>query len=141
MASQEIIDKLIWAQEETIHNGNIDAMDEFSHPDLVFRMYPFPEVRGLVNVKEKLAAFGEAFSEERIHFDEIISEGDTIAVRYHLTAKHTAKTPLFPAEPTGKEVVLRGAFFVRVENGMEVEVNEYDDILGLYQQMGLVPTP
>jgi predicted ester cyclase len=141
MAAQETIDKLLWAQEETIHKGNLDAMDEFSHPDMVFRMYPFPECRGLENVKQNLIAFGSAFSQPRIYFDEVISEGDTIAVRYHLTAKHTTKTPLFPAEPTGKEIVLDGAFFCRVENGMEVEVNEYDDLLGVYQQLGIIRTP
>jgi len=42
----------------------------------------------------------------------MISEGNTIAARYTVRAKHTGVNPQFPVLPTGKEVVFKGCFLL-----------------------------
>jgi predicted ester cyclase len=140
MATKEMIDKFRWVQEEHLNRGNLDAMDQFSDPDFVLHMYPFPACKGLPAVKRRIAALGKHFSNPRIEFDEIISEGDTIAARYTVRMQHTGEGELFPAPPTGKEVVMKGCLFSHLKDGMEVEAFEFDDFLGLAQQLGIAPS-
>jgi predicted ester cyclase len=74
-----------------------------------------------------------------VDWEEMISEGDTIAARYTVRAKHTGVNPRFPVQPTGKHVLFKGCLFAHRKNGKDVKVFEYDDWLGFLQQLGIVP--
>ncbi len=41
--------------------------------------------------------------------------------------------------PTGRGVVGKGTYFVRVKNGKVVEFNSYPDIAGMMMQLGFMP--
>ena len=41
--------------------------------------------------------------------------------------------------PTGKKVNISEAIFYRFENGKEVELRSYMDVLTFYQQLGVSP--
>jgi predicted ester cyclase len=41
--------------------------------------------------------------------------------------------------PNGKETVFTGMSLYRMHEGQIVEIREYYDKLGLYQQMGIIP--
>lgn len=69
--------------------------------------------------------------------EEIIAEGDTVAVRW--TARGTHDGELMGMPPTGTEVTLRGMNFFHVEDGQITEDWVLWDALGLMQQLGIAP--
>ena len=75
-----------------------------------------------------------------IHFDweEMIGEGNTMAFRSTLRMKHTGISPKVPVPPTGKEVVMKGSLFIHIKSGKIVEVFEYKEYLGMFQQLGII---
>jgi len=130
--------KIRWALEEAA-KGNVDALDQVHSPSIVYHLYPFPDNSGLQVEKQGRLAAWKGFSDIRVDWEEMISEGDTIAARYTVHAKHTGVNPQFPVRPTDKDVVLRGCFFAHQKNGKSVEAFEYDDWLGFLQQLGVLP--
>jgi predicted ester cyclase len=139
VATKELVSSVRRALEEVMNKGNVDALDQIDDPGVVFHMYPFPDVKGREGVKKMFRTFGSSFSGTHAVFEEMISEGDLIAGRFTARMKHTGVNPMFPVPPTGKEVVLTGCFFVRLKDGRTIEVFEYDDMLGLLQQLGVIP--
>jgi predicted ester cyclase len=68
----------------------------------------------------------------------MVAEGDTVAVRYTMTA--TFKGELMGIPPTGKQIKIPGAFFYRFKGGKEVEALPFSDMLTFYRQLG-IPIP
>ena len=72
-------------------------------------------------------------------YEEMISEGNSIAYRYSWRAKHTGQSSSLPIPPSGKEVTLGGCVVVQLADGKIIEEFEYSDYLGFLQQLGVVP--
>ncbi|MFA5065208.1 MAG: ester cyclase [Dehalococcoidia bacterium] len=138
MESKEVMSKIRWALEEAA-KGNADTLDQVHDPDIIYHLYPFPDIKGLQMEKQSRLAAWKGFSDIHSDWEEMISEGDIIVARYTVHVKHTGVNPQFPVPPTGKEVVLKGCFVAHQKNGKAVEVFEYDDWLGFLQQLGVVP--
>lgn len=137
MENQEVVAKMCWALEEAA-KGNVDTLDEIHDPDIVIHLYPFPDIRGLAVEKQSRLSAWKGFSDIHSEWEEIISQGDIIIARYTVRFKHTGINAQFQIPPTGKELILRGCFFAHQKKGKTVELFEYDDWLGLFQQLGLV---
>lgn len=138
MKTKEVMAKIRWALEEAA-KGNVDGLGQIHDSNIVYHLYPFPDVRGLQAEKQSRLAAWKGFSDIHVDWEEMISEGDTIAARYTVRVKHTGVNPQFPVPPTGKEVVLKGCFFAHQKNSKSIEAFEYDDWLGFLQQLGVVP--
>jgi len=138
METKEVMSKIRWALEEAA-KGNADALDQIHDPDIVYHLYPFPDIKGLRVEKQSRLAAWKGFSDIHTDWEEVISQGDVIVARYTVRVKHTGVNPQFPVPPTGKVVVLKGCFFAHQKNGKAIEVFEYDDWLGFLQQLGVVP--
>jgi steroid delta-isomerase-like uncharacterized protein len=94
-----------------------------------------PGVEGVVTAHHML---NQSFSELTFTIDEIMVEGDQVAIRVHANGKHTGDFYGFP--PTGKDVSWTAHRILRVKDGMFVEAwNEFDQV-GILQQMGVVPS-
>ena len=137
MLLEEFKARIRWALEE-VGKGNADALDQIYDPNIVFHLYPFADIEGLQPVKEGMLAAWKGFSDIHIDWEEMVAEGDTIAIKYTLRAKHAGVNPRYAVPPTGKEVIFRGCYFAYQKNGKVVEVFEYDDWLGFLQQLGVV---
>jgi predicted ester cyclase len=137
MGTKEAFAKIRYALEEAAR-GNTAPLDEIHDPNIIYHLYPFPDIKGLQAEKQSRVGAWTGFSDMHTDWEEAVSEGDTIIVRYTVRVKHTGVNPQFPVPPTGKEVLLRGCFFSRQKNGKAVEVFEYDDWLGFLQQLGAV---
>lgn len=138
MEIRQVTTRIRWALEEAA-KGNVDALDQIHSANIVYHLYPFPDIKGLLMEKQNRLAAWKGFSEIHVDWEETISEGDTIAARYIVRARHTGANPQFPVRPTGKEVVLKGCFFLHQKNDRTVEAFEYDDWLGFLQQLGVLP--
>jgi steroid delta-isomerase-like uncharacterized protein len=80
-----------------------------------------------------------AFSDTRSTIDEMIVEGDTAVLRWTWEATHTGTSPSLPIPATGKRVSFAGISVYHFREGKIVEQWEYGDLLGMLQQLGVVP--
>ncbi|MBE2268862.1 MAG: ester cyclase [Anaerolinea sp.] len=80
----------------------------------------------------------QSFNDLQFSVDDIIVEGDKVAIRVHAEGTHTGDFYGFP--PTGKKVSWTAHRILRVKDGMFVEgTNEFDQV-GILQQMGIIPS-
>ena len=97
------------------------------------------DVRGPAEFKPFLANIRGAIPDTRIRIDDMLSEGDRVAVRLTLQGAHTGEGLGVP--PTGRRVSIQGIIIVRFAEGRIVEAwNSYDQ-LGLLRQIGALPGP
>lgn len=80
-----------------------------------------------------------AFTETRSIIHELVAEGDTLVAHWTWQAVHTGTTPNLDIPPTGKQVQFSGCSIYHFKDDKIVEQWEYGDMLGLMQQLGLVP--
>ena len=85
----------------------------------------------------KAAVADDPFAYERIEVEDIVSEGERVAVRYRLECVH-ARRPAFGVEPSGGRIRTSGTKIYRVREGKIIEIAGHDDVLGVLQQLGVV---
>jgi steroid delta-isomerase-like uncharacterized protein len=106
------------------------------HPNI--RVYGLaPEPLDREGWKQGMAGFLTAFPDGHFVVDEVISEGDRVAVRYRFEGTHQDTFQGIPA--TGKAISLPGIVMYRAEGGQLVEAWTNADFLGLLQQLGAIP--
>jgi predicted ester cyclase len=125
--------------EEVGFQRKFEVADEIFAPE--FKMFPNSEPPfGPEGVKQFLQGFVvETFPDLTVTVDDVVAEGDTVAVAVTLKATHnnTAFTwvPGMPAEPTGKSFGLREFVFWKVKDGKIVERKLVVDWLEALQQL------
>lgn len=119
---------------EVWNQGNSAAIHEMFTPD--GRCYGFPDPEGSVGLDgfvETHKNFTSAFSNIHIAMDDLIAEGDRVAVRLTCTMQHTGDGMGIP--PTGQPVTLKGVSIVRIENGKIAEGWNYFDVPGMVAKL------
>lgn len=71
--------------------------------------------------------------------DDLVAEGDKLAVRYTVEGTQQGALPGVPA--TGKRFRINGISIYRLAEGKIAEQWEQMDMLGLMQQLGVLPAP
>jgi steroid delta-isomerase-like uncharacterized protein len=122
--------------EEGLNQQNLALVDELCTPDFVFH-YGSRIIQGLPAYKHFIAPFFRAFPDIQFTTEDLIAEGDTVAVRR--TFRGTHKGSLMGIPPTGKPVTTTMMTFNRIANGKIVEGWNNVDDLGLLQQLGVIP--
>jgi len=140
MSLEELKNKIRHAGESAWQQGNLDALGEVYAAEFVGHRPPFPDIKGLEAAKDYIGESRRGYSDIQISYDEMVSEGNSIAYRYTWQAKHTGQSPSLPIPPTGKQVTLIGCVVVHVESGKVVEEFDHSDYLGFLQQLGVVPS-
>jgi steroid delta-isomerase-like uncharacterized protein len=80
----------------------------------------------------------QSFTNLQFAVDDIVVDGDKVAIRVHATGSHTGDFYGIPA--SGKEISWTAHRILRVQDGMFVEgTNEFDQV-GILQQMGVIPS-
>jgi len=69
--------------------------------------------------------------------EDMVADGDTVAVRYTMTGTHRGEFAGVP--PTGKAVLAQSMAFYRLADGQIVEERAQLDMLGIIQQLGAAP--
>jgi predicted ester cyclase len=122
--------------------GTPEMLDEFydrSDADLVFTRPPFPPVVGLEANRKDDEAMADAFSNQRVHIEEIISCEETAVLRYTWEGDHTGVSPTLGIPPTGKHVETSGCTVYHLREGKMVDIVDYLDLLTLLTQVGVIP--
>ena len=89
--------------------------------------------------KQFFAAFWSAFPDLSAKIEEIVAEGDKVAIRVNNTGTHKGEFQSIP--PTGKKVSFGGRDFLTLSDGKIVDQRASVDMMELMQQVGAIPTP
>lgn len=88
-------------------------------------------------LKEHIATMKAAFPGYQLAADDMVAEGDKVAVRVTVTGTHKGELAGIP--PTGKTVSASGMLIYRIAGGKIVEHWMVFDDLGVMQQLGVIP--
>jgi len=126
--------------DEVLSKGNLAAADQLLDANFVLHLPGSPEpIRGVEGLKRVAENFHAGFPDRRVIVEDVISEGDKLAVR--VTQKGTHKGVFQGIAPTGRQVSVTGIAIFRIVNGRIAEEWLSSDRLGLLQQLGAVPEP
>ena len=106
--------------EESVMQGNMDVLDTFFAPHLTVHFYGTP-THNHASFRSLIEQVQHAFSGYTTTIDDLIAEGDTVAMRISFAAKahqsHLGKNP-----PTGQPVQVESTYFFHFEQGKVVEI-------------------
>jgi len=125
--------------EEVFNKKNLAFLDEYATPDAIDHLVPPNMPPGREGSKQFIAMFLTAFPDLHAHLEDIVAEGDKVVTRTSYHGTHTA--PLMGIPATGKAISSHGIDITRLANGKTVEHWGELDLLGLMQQLGVIPTP
>ena len=122
---------------EVMSQGKAEVIDELCAPDFVDHN-PLPGTTAdLAGLKDFVAQIRAAFPDMQMSADDMIAEGDQLAVRSTLRGTHQGDFMGIPA--TGKQVEVSNYDFVRFENDQAAEHWGVIDSAALMEQIGVVP--
>ncbi len=117
--------------------GNADAFDEIVAPEFVYHQPGTPP--DLESFKQFLPMFRAAFPDMRYTVEDLIAEDDKVVDRISWQATHQGELMGIP--PTGNSVTVTEMHISRIAGGKIVERWGQPDMLGMMQQLGVVPPP
>lgn len=124
--------------DEVWSNGNYGTIDEIVARDVVIHDPSLPEAKGHEALKAHVRNWRTAFPDMSCVSEEILaSGGDRVFVRW--TARGTHRGDLASISPTGRTATMKGCALMRIANGKITELNAYYDMLGMLQQLGVIP--
>ena len=139
MASESNIE-LVRAGFEALNAGDLDACIELVKLDLIINLAELPEpLHGRDIWRQGAAMFRRAFPDLHAEIEDIFGSGDRVAVRLSMSGTHRGEYLGIPA--TGRSFTIDGIDIVRIEDGQIKEVWHIENIFGLLQQLGVVPSP
>ena len=125
--------------EEGLNQNKPSVFDELIAPDFVIYDSPLGTLRGPEGFRQLVETFRKAFSDIHVTFEQEFADGDYVIHRGYTTATHKGEFQGIP--PTGKQVKVKTLDIWLVANGKAVENWVQMDMLGLMQQLGVVPPP
>lgn len=136
-ANKEVVRR---AFEEVWNQRRLEAVDELFAPDFVFHSPAEPEpIRGLDGYKRFVARIRGGFPDVGVRVEDIIAEGDMVAVRVTMEMTHTGTYQGIP--PAGKGLRATQMFFDRMADGKIAESWQEIDALRILTELGVVPPP
>ena len=115
----------------------LEVTDEVYDANYILHDPGNPGLAGLRELKGALIMYRTAFPDFHITIEELIAEGDKVIVRY--TDRGTHKGDFMGIPPTGKRFTATGIGINRISGGKIVEGWANWDMLGLMQQLGILP--
>ena len=126
--------------EEVFNQGKLNVVDELVAPNATFHDAGVPggKFTGPQGLKQFVQIYRTAFPDIKITIDDQIAEGDKVATRWTGTGTH--KGELMGIKATNKHSTVTGIQVERYQNGKLVESWASYDMLGMLQQLGVVPS-
>lgn len=97
------------------------------------------EPGGIEGVRHTMRFLDAAFSDQRFEVQRTIEEGDTVAVHFTHTGRHTGE--IMGQPPTDRTFSYDHIHILRFEDGKAVEHWGIHDHLSFLQQIGAMPAP
>ena len=125
--------------EEGLNQNKSSVFDELLAPDFVIYDAPFEVQPGPAGFRQAIAMFQKAFPDLHVTFEAEYADGDYVFHRGYVSGTQKGEFQGLP--PTGKQFKIRVLDIWRVANGKAVENWVQMDMLGMMQQLGILPTP
>jgi predicted ester cyclase len=123
---------------EGMNKRNYSIIDQVIAPGFVNHGIP-NATKGPEGFKEIIRQFVDAFPDMNIHLEHIVAEGDQVATRGYWTGTNSGSFMGAPA--TGRKVRCEFVDFWTLQNGKCTENWVQMDMVGVMQQLELMPTP
>ena len=139
MASTDDNKALVRRFYQEIDRGNISILDELVAEDyLDHNPPPFPSpVSGRERLKREFQLFLQATPGYH-RIEDQIAEGDKVVTRLASYGKHEGDLPGAPR--TGNDMKVTSITIHRIANGKLVEKWSEKDMIGILQQIGVIPS-
>jgi len=125
--------------EEIASKGAIDGVNELFAEDVVAHISPLGEARGRDEFRELPQRMRGAFPDLEATVEEIVAEGDHVAMRVTLVGTHRGQ--FMGVDPTGRSFEIEHAIFVRFDDDVIVELWGQLDAFELFRQLGVLDHP
>jgi steroid delta-isomerase-like uncharacterized protein len=111
------------------------AIDRLFHPQ--GKAYGFPDPEGFLvgpeGFKTVHRSFCGAFPDIHTEVEDVVAEGDRVALRWKVAMTHTGDHLGFPA--SGRKGAMAGSSFLICKGGQIVEAWNYMDLQALFQKL------
>jgi steroid delta-isomerase-like uncharacterized protein len=97
-----------------------------------------PQTLDLEGYQQLLTMTFAAFPDWHLTIEDMIAEGDKVAVRYTTSGTHQGVFQGIP--PTGKKFTATAITIAHFVNGKADELRSEYDFLGMLQQLGVIPS-
>ena len=125
--------------EEVWNKGRAEAIREMVTEDLFVHGLSDAKGEAIKGVKEFdrfHSQFVNAFPNIQVKVEDLIAEGDKVAARCTVSAKHTGDALGFA--PTHADVDFTGIAIVRIKDGKIVEAWNNFDFMKMNRQLGII---
>ena len=125
--------------EEVWNKGRAEAIRELVTEDLVVHGLSDAKGEAIKSVKEFdrfHSQFVNAFPNIQVKVEDLIAEGDKVAARCTVSAKHTGDALGFA--PTHADVDFTGIAIVRIKDGKIFEAWNNFDFMKMNRQLGII---
>jgi steroid delta-isomerase-like uncharacterized protein len=122
--------------EEGPSKGDLNAANELLAPNFALHT-PLPSAPGIQGLDDVITACRAAFEHLNVSIEDMVTEDDKVAARF--TARGIHKGAFMGLPPTGKSITMTGIEIFRIENGKIAELWGEANLLGLMQQLGILP--
>ncbi len=139
MSAQENRAIIRRAYEELWNERNVGVVDELVAEDFLNHAAPPDRQRGRQGLKDVVRMFESAFPDFRYEVEDVIAEGEKVAVRDVFRGTHEGDFMGIPA--TGSRVTMEAIHIYRFSEGKLAEHWVARDDLGMMRQLGVVPAP
>ena len=134
--NKEIVRRFWGVWEE----GNIGLVDELVGPDYVNHSPGMPnQPEGPEGIKAVVNMFRGGMPDLRVVIEDVIAEGDKVAMRYRIEGTHEGE--LFGVPPTGRRVSIESITVERVSGGKIREHWRVTETLDMMRQLGAISAP
>ncbi len=124
--------------DEMCNGRKLEIAPDLFHANHVYHDPASPWVgSGPDGMKQLISAYQTAFPDAEWTVHEVLSSGNTVMTRWTATGTH--KRSLQGITATGREVAVTGIWMHRFTGGKIIESWNHWDMLGMLQQIGVVP--
>ncbi|MEO8511184.1 MAG: ester cyclase [Chloroflexota bacterium] len=124
--------------DEIFLKGDFGAVDELLTDD--FTPHTWGDMKpGRDGLKEAIARVSAGLSDTKMTIDDVIAEGDRVAVR--LTSSATQSGDFMGMPPSGKRYEIGEIHIFRLREGRVAEHWHQADFMGMMRQLGATPQP
>jgi steroid delta-isomerase-like uncharacterized protein len=125
--------------DEVFNQGKLEVVDQIFAPEYIgYSSASFSgPIRGPEGIKQFVTMYRKAFPDIHFKFDDILTAGDKVIVRWTTTGTH--RGPLQKLDPTGKSINIVGIGIAQITNSRIRVSHSQVDVLGIVEQIGAVP--
>ncbi len=133
--AEKIVHELsaMWNSKDVDRIETLFASDAV-HEDITSGM----KLHGVSAIRDLFSGTWEAIPDVRVEVKGVISQGESVAWEWTMTATHTGDFPDLPA--TGRPFSIDGVSVIRIVGGKILSQRDYYDQASFLRQVGALPT-